>query len=681
MRLALAEVRKRFVRREGRTLVSPYLLKPGELTAELEALVQLYEAFLGHPYHSFPEDRPAALIGDYRLARCLTACLSEWYEWCSPEWPKDASLEEGAALAAAGIASPSGLRLALYDHVNTTGGGYLATSEREGSLNSFAAGVGISRATLDALLWMDERKAMVLGRTAAGRPGGGELARRYNQRAVETLLSHASQIEWILPATIADGTGGGLGTVVKRCCFLARRMGIHYDVAFVNAAAPINVTAVRDDDGALPSLDGSDRAVSLVLYGPPEVSAAPGQYGERLARLARALLGYRRTAGTGSAALGGEGLRGHAEIYLYSRAAIFPLDDRLLKLLHVNQSRDDVTPPETSFDSSLERDLHADFAALTSAGESHGWRLEREPAPVLVEDTILVPDFALTRGTRRVYMEVAGYWRPGYRERKARKLQVLGGRVAMIVAAPEAARPEFASLGDTLPFLWYTHHPRAQAVLDLLERDFNDLAARLASLDSSGIHDEVQRRGYVSVQETMALCGVYTRNELSTALASVDRELRAHGQGSIRQGLEDWVEASIEHERGLIWLAGLGLLSTHWLDTLLERIREWVMAAPDQVLPLLNVRELILLDRPILTELAESEVELLTQMAGCRVLRSTMFDAQILGPGAVPVHDEPDVPPARMLRTQPRRTVRRKESRAHDEAPSLFPIQPSQGDP
>jgi hypothetical protein len=457
-------------------------------------------------------------------------------------------------------------------------------------------------------------------------------------------------------------------------------MGIHYDVAFVNTTLT-SAPAAREDDGTHQDLDDSRRAVSLVLYGPPEVTAAPAQYGERLARLARALLGYRRAAGTGPAALAGEGLRGHAEIYLYGRTVLFPLDERLLKLLHVHESRDNSAPLETEFDSSLERELHADFAALTAAGESHGWILSREPEPVLVEDTILVPDFALTRGTRRVYMEVAGYWRPGYRERKARKLQALGGRVAMIVAAPETARAEFTSLGDTLPFLWYTHHPRAQAVLDLLERDFNDLPERLALLDSYRIQQEVQLRGYVPVRETMALCGVYTRNELAAALASLDGDLRAHGWGSVRQGLEKREEARMEQETGLIWLAGLGLLSTFWLISLLDKIRDRVMAAPGQVLPLLTVRELILADRPMLTLLADSEVEHLAEMAGCRVHRSTMFDAQILGPGAELVPSEPEEPPARMLRTQPRRIVRRKESRAHNEAPSLFPIQPSTGEP
>jgi hypothetical protein len=252
-----------------------------------------------------------------------------------------------------------------------------------------------------------------------------------------------------------------------------------------------------------------------------------------------------------------------------------------------------------------------------------------------------------------------------------------------MVAAPESARAEFSAVGDTLPFLWYNHHPRAQAVLDLLEQNFNDLEGRLASLDSFGIFAEVQRRGYVPVRETMALLGVYTRNELAKALTSVDGDLRAHGQGSVSQGPQDWEGSSNEDATSLIWLAGIGLCSRTWLVTLLERIRDWVTTAPGRALPLLTVRELIRADRPIVMELAESEVELLAQMAECRIVRSTMFDAQVLGSGAVPAPDAPDapdVPPARMLRTQPRRTVRRKESRAHNETPSLFPVEPSPGD-
>jgi|SRR5579885_932861 predicted nuclease of restriction endonuclease-like RecB superfamily len=713
MRLALAEVKKRISRRDGALFVAPYLLKPRELLAELDAVIALYDALLEEPRAAFPEDRPAELLGDYRLARCITACLSEWYEWRAPAWPGSATAHEATALASAGILSPTHLRLALYEYVNDTTGGYLATTEREATLDTFAASLGVSRATLDTLLRLDEEHSAILTRVAGEeRPSARELARRYNQRATEALLFNASQVEWTLPATLSDGAGGGLGTVLKRICFLARQMGVRYDVTFANEAPALpspmeeglgvrspllrvaeqphpyqtNESPDRPSLTLLPRASGTPLPpageglgveayglpLHVTLYGPQEVMGAPNQYGERLARLCRVLLGYRRAAGTGTAALagaGGEGLRGIARVYLYGRPASFILDERLLKLLGTTASDQDTLPDETlfdGFDSSLERTLSADFAALEQAGEARGWRLEREPEPVLADDTILVPDFVLTRGNRRVYLEIAGYWRPGYRERKARKLAALRGRVAMIVAAPESARAEFASVVDDFPFLWYTNRLSVQALLDLLERDFNDFAARVAALDGARIRREVQQRGHIPPRESMALLHVYTRNELALAVAQLE-------------SLAPTDPANPDGQQAIVWLEGIGLCSAAWREGLLARVRGWVSEAPEQRLPLTTLRALIVAAQPELHELAEPAVESLAELAGCTVVRTSIFEAEALAPGVTPdtapmqQKPLPARQPSPRPQAQPRRGSRRKQSRAEYETPSFFP--------
>ena len=108
-----------------------------------------------------------------------------------------------------------------------------------------------------------------------------------------------------------------------------------------------------------------------------------------------------------------------------------------------------------------------------------------------------MPDFALTRGGRRVYVEIAGYWRPEYRERKARKLLALRGRAALLVAVPASARGEFAALAAAMPVLWYTTRVSAEALLALADREFDDLAARLARLDSvPRVHRRQRARPY-----------------------------------------------------------------------------------------------------------------------------------------------------------------------------------------
>jgi hypothetical protein len=69
MRFTLADLKKTISRRKGEPHLIPFLLRPGDLADGLAALVALFESFVGRERVYFPEDRPAELIGDYRLAR------------------------------------------------------------------------------------------------------------------------------------------------------------------------------------------------------------------------------------------------------------------------------------------------------------------------------------------------------------------------------------------------------------------------------------------------------------------------------------------------------------------------------------------------------------------------------------------------------------------------------------
>src|SRR5690348_1395131 len=113
MRLGLADVKKRVLRRQGEAYLVPQLLRPDELRAEIEALIGLFESWVGRERDAFPIDRPVELLGDYRLARGLATVLSEWYAWEPPAWPGPASAGEVTALVARAITTPSAVRLAL----------------------------------------------------------------------------------------------------------------------------------------------------------------------------------------------------------------------------------------------------------------------------------------------------------------------------------------------------------------------------------------------------------------------------------------------------------------------------------------------------------------------------------------------------------------------------------------
>ena len=797
MRLAFSDIKKTISRRDGEPRLIPYLLPlhgasvrkspkhppsvgaPGgrppsgkHLTRELDALIALYEAYLGRARSTWPEDRAAILIGDYRLARCLESVLSEWYAWQSPAWPEAGA--EATALSARAIVTPSQLRLALYDFVGASYGGFLPATERDAALDAFAADLGITRPTLDDLLYLDSDARAALARLTPEAPTAAQLATRYNQRVLETVLANAAQVEWLLTPAFAATAGEPLGALVKRICFLARRMGVQYDVAYADtdvtdagadeppllrvaerlvgyiieddalttentegteshggtndtdsprsatttalghldipaesATAPTELAAGLQPANLRPSLAfppaasthripaesatashisasslsssassalnppwlsvvNPSSSLTITLYGPQEMTGAPNQYGERLARLCRALLGYRRAAEKpGRSALAGPGLTGTASVYLHGRPLAFNLDAKLLSL--IGSSGDDASTLDDAdqsnaagpqFDSALEQRLHAQFAALERDGEAHGWRLEREPEPILAGATILVPDFALTRGSQRVYLEIAGYWRPEYRERKVRKLAAVRGRVALALAVPQSARAEFAALEREFPILWYKDTVSAETLIALLDRSYNDLDARLAHLDGASIVAEVATRGFIPPVEGMALLRCYSRGELVRALDLLQRSAHAAGDPAPE------------------WLDGIGLCSPVWLDELLRAMRQMVMDADGQRLALAEL--LAALSTRFAghsgVTLAESAIEALARRAGLYITRASIFDAEVSLedvpiPGAAAKTNPPKAPT-----TQPRRPPRRTHTRTSPyTTQSIFP--------
>ena len=675
MRLALADVPKSFSRRDGRVFLAPRLLRPRDLRVEMAALIALYETFLGQRHADFPDDRAAELIGDYRLARSLTICLSEWYSWQTEAWPGQTSEREAAALAQRGVMSPTTLRLALYDFAQATAGGYLPTAERDARLDAFAASLEVSRETLDTLLRLDDEREGRLRRLTDTAPDAAELAARYNQRAVEALLTNASQVEWRIEPEAARGFGGGLGAVVKRVCFLARRMGVNYDVAFEygfpDLAAPQErgaLVAERRSAYTQPSarsLDAAGLPIIITLYGPQELMGAPNQYGERLARLCRALLGYRRDSATGT--LRGA-LSGWATVYLRGTPFTFTLDDRLLRLLRAETlaSESDAIANDVAFDSLLERRLYEDFTALERAGEAAGWRLEREPEPLLFGETILVPDFALTRDQRRIYLEVAGYWRPGYRERKARKLLALDGALPLVMVAPDDAREAFGALEQRYPFLWYRNERlSAPALLSTLLRAYDDYPERLASLDLPRLLGEVVRRGRIPPVEAQAALRSYTRDELAGAVSALATQAETQGSAAPQ------------------WIEGLGLCSGAWLDTLTTQARAQVEQAGGR----LSLAALGGAPEGPLAGLTEETLATIVERAGLLVSRASLFAAEAITPERAASDDgleasgeggeagepSPDRASRISRRAQPRKGVRRTSSGVTWSAPTMFP--------
>jgi predicted nuclease of restriction endonuclease-like RecB superfamily len=84
--------------------------------------------------------------------------------------------------------------------------------------------------------------------------------------------------------------------------------------------------------------------------------------------------------------------------------------------------------PTVSYDSTVEEDFAGRFEALKS-----GWRLRREPEPVLAGKQVIIPDFSLEREGIKVYVEIVGFWTMEYLLRKIEKLKKIDVNMLVVV--------------------------------------------------------------------------------------------------------------------------------------------------------------------------------------------------------------------------------------------------------
>ncbi len=86
------------------------------------------------------------------------------------------------------------------------------------------------------------------------------------------------------------------------------------------------------------------------------------------------------------------------------------------------------------FDSQLESDFAAEFE--TKFGGRRGkWLLSREDEVLLLGDTVMIPDFAVThkKTGQRVLIELVGFWHPDYLRRKVEKVRAANRRDLLLV--------------------------------------------------------------------------------------------------------------------------------------------------------------------------------------------------------------------------------------------------------
>ncbi len=556
MLFSLSNVKRRSVRDpDGELAVVPKLMHGRAALHLLEQALEVFEGYVGRPRKEYDPRALEAVMSDYRLARCIEACLLTSYSFVQPQLASVLSEAQLAALVERGLASPSEMRLALWDAANARHGGFVPSSERETLLKSLTEAWGLppDAALVDTLLDMDSDSAAVLTPTRE-RPRARDLMRLYNQGAVKTLLAHSSGVQF----NVSHLPGAAL----KRAYFVAKRRGV------------------------LVEIEQQAEGYSLTLYGPEQAFGTAEKYGQRLADVALSLLRSllsltdvepTEITATAHLVLHDRPYRFHLNSEIMDRLGFAPETAQLSEKRRIAETaaaysvgstvapHDGEPAEEPSFDSLVEAALYKEHTSLEKQGHTHGWRLQREPDPLLAPGIVLIPDFAFVRGGTRVFMEIAGFWSPTYRERKLSKLRALaalsGEEVALIVAVPNDAALIFAGL--PYPVIPYKNNLRMTDVLAVLDARYGQREERAgaAQLQIEVLREAARSRGVVPESEIARVLQAYTRTELLESARALDDE-------------------------GCKYVAGVGLMSDAALDKGHASLQAALLNAPDGKLAL-----------------------------------------------------------------------------------------------
>lgn len=546
--------------------------------AAAAARVLAYIAGLaGRSRRDYNPDTVTALAGERRLGRGLAAACLDFYRWQTRPFAEALPAHAAKALARAGVDTPSALRLRLFDLVNERYAGFVPAARREEALGALAVALGLSPAdgpALDTALSLDAEAEAVLVPVAAS-PTLQDVIACYNRLVLAALLRQAERIT----AVVHEPSGG----LVRRLYSLYRRLGVYCEIEQEPASRP---------------------AFRLTLAGPEAVTpASASATGPRLALATLRLLPHLRP-----------GDRLEAHLLLRGRPHRLLLGREVLRAPGL--APEDVATAASAdgggsdrFDSEVEATLARRFAALVRQGRAAGWRLVREPAPLLAGSRVLIPDFALERGPRRVFVEVVGFWTPAYLERKRRALEHLPPETPLLLAVAETAVPALAGL--PFPLLPYRDVIPLHQLLDMAEVRFGDFADRTRDAkERLAAACQEAADGWLSLEALAAALSCHTPGE-------VQRVLQAHAP-----------------PEGWLYVPGAGLCGPALRAALNEALaRHWAGAGPEARLTLAGVRAL--LPNAALPATDAALAALLAQIEACTLVQSSLFEV-VVGPPSTP---------------------------------------------
>jgi len=357
--------------------------------AEISAAINIFEENVGKKVSEIPRELIEDLFEDKRVGRGVCLVLEKLYGTEMPEMEDVVRREVISRLRANGIKSLEDFKLAFYSYINEKWGGFVPEKFRNKAVEEFAEKYKLRPFDVEKLLTLGEEESKVVGRPSS-KPTVDDVIGIYNFEVIDTLITNGKKVEAIFHVK-------NLGTVAKRIIREAKRFSVLCDLYL--------------EDGKL----------RVEFYGPRELFGRATRFGRAISHT------FFKTL-TLFESLEARLLEFTVEVVLREKTYIFhakpPLP--LVKIPEKYEAK------EAMFDSFVEKRF---YWAIKSS-KPRGWDIIREPEPIILEGMIIVPDFVLVKNGEKIFVEIVGYWRKEYLEKKKKQFEVLkrhGQKIAILV--------------------------------------------------------------------------------------------------------------------------------------------------------------------------------------------------------------------------------------------------------
>ena len=381
----------------------------------------------------------------------------------------------------------------------------LTDFERDEIINNVALRIGVSASDVDEAMWSDLEGNIVLEQFDS--MDMKELIGWYNLSLMQTLLFNCTKLEFYVY--------GGINW--KRVLRDVKRLHLIYYL-------DQNTTG---SDGLTCSLDG-----------PLSLFKLTDRYGTSIAKLLPSIVTSEKW---------------HVRAWIVRKTMLgkkvfeFELSDAGAPSLrpgisHIEQKE----KTDGIYDSSIEERFARKFEQFNT-----GWKLVREPDPIITDGRAFIPDFMFENYNRRVYLEIVGFWTKEYLERKLHKLIVsAANKIDMFIAVnEELACSKISSLSKE-KVIFYKDEVPIKPVIDylksideeMIEQSINNVKITIDSTRGEVIHIGQIVREY-GIPEQSALKILSKDKEYILVGKFLISKIKAHKMERLLEGITKFVDA------------------------------------------------------------------------------------------------------------------------------------------